>query len=500
MVEPNSIGRYNIIKELGRGGMATVFLARDPGVDRVVAIKVLPEQLAREAQLRVRFRREARIIAALEHAYIVPIYEYGEDAGQGPYLVMRYFPGGTLADQMKQKPMPLANVVRVTVRLATALDYAHRRGVIHRDLKPKNVLLDDEDEVVLSDFGVAKLLQETTELTASGAIVGTPPYMSPEQLRGAELNAQSDIYSLGIMVYEMFTGQLPYRSDSIYGLISQHNDAPVPELDTTQRNLPAACNAIVKRALAKKPDERYPTAGEFARALNGLLTQPLVMPVSITGPQQAVSTSVPTSPAADVPTAEVDYVPTPTPAPAAGADQPTAARSPVPSPMVTAKIQLRRPNWMWVAGGAGTLAALLLGASLMRNLVVGQPTITLTRTPPPVMTQTAPAPTRTPPPVQSSTRTPPPPASPTKTAPPPATLTATDTATSTLTRTPPPVQPTRTRTLAPVTHTAPPPPTATSIPPTQLPPPTNTNPPPPTDTPNPATNTPPPPPPTSTPP
>ena len=267
MAEPLSIGRYSIIKELGQGGMATVFLARDPGVERVVAIKVLPKQLAREGQMRLRFRREARIIAALEHAYIVPIYEYGEDDEQGPYLVMRYFPGGTLADQMRQHPMPLAAVVRVTVRLAAALDYAHRRGIVHRDLKPKNVLLDDEAEVVLSDFGVAKLLQETTELTAAGALIGTPPYMSPEQLRGAALTSQSDIYSLGIMVYEMLTGQVPYQSDSIYGLISQHNDAPVPELNTAHYHLPAACNPILKRALAKKPADRYTTAGEFFRVL-----------------------------------------------------------------------------------------------------------------------------------------------------------------------------------------------------------------------------------------
>lgn len=493
MAEPLSIGRYSIIKELGQGGMATVFLARDPGVDRVVAVKVLPEQLARESQLRARFRREARIIAALEHAYIVPIYEYGEDAGQGPYLVMRYFPGGTLADLMKQRPMPLAEVVRVTVRLATALDYAHRRGVIHRDLKPKNVLLDDEAEVMLSDFGVAKLLQETTELTAAGALIGTPPYMSPEQLRGAELTAQSDIYSLGIMVYEMLTGQVPYQSDSIYGLIRQHNDAPVPELNTAQYHLPAACNLAVKRALAKKPDERYATAGEFARALNGLLTQPLAMPVSRTGPQASVSTSAPTFPV-DVPTAEVDYVPTPTPA--SPLDAPTATRSSASAQILTAKIPLRRPYWMWMAGGAVTLIALALGVSMARNFVVGQssptPTLTLTTT----LTLTAPLPTRTPPPVASVTRTPPP-VQPTKTAPPPVTATNTSTATHTLTRTPPPVQPTRTS--PPISTATPVPPSATSIPPTNPPLPTDTQPPP-TNTTIPPTSTVPPPPATPTPP
>lgn len=174
------IGRYEILRELGRGGMATVYLARDPAFERQVAVKVLPPQLTRDTHYLSRFRREARVIAALEHPYIVPVYDYGEQGGQ-PYLVMRYMPAGTLANRTAGKPLPLETVTFIIARLAEALDEAHAHNVVHRDLKPTNVMFDARGQAYLSDFGVAKILEAAgAESLTGSSVIGTPAYMSPE--------------------------------------------------------------------------------------------------------------------------------------------------------------------------------------------------------------------------------------------------------------------------------------------------------------------------------
>ena len=171
------IGRYEIERELGRGGMAVVLLARDPAMKRQVAVKVLPRQFTFDPQFRARFQREAEVIAALEHPAIVPIYDFGEYDDQ-PYIVMRYMPGGSLADRLKRGALPLAEAARIFTRLASALDEAHARGIIHRDLKPGNILFDQRGDPYISDFGIAKLAETSTTFTGS-AIIGTPAYMSP---------------------------------------------------------------------------------------------------------------------------------------------------------------------------------------------------------------------------------------------------------------------------------------------------------------------------------
>ncbi len=272
------IGRYEIIRELGRGGMGTVFLARDPAFDRLVAVKILPAQLTHDPQFLLRFQREAKVIAALEHASIVPVYDYGEDAETGqPFIVMRFMSGGTLGERLTSGRMPLREVAPIAQRLADALDEAHSHNIVHRDLKPGNIIFDNKGQAFLSDFGIAKLLENNSLLTGTG-IVGTPAYMSPEQAAGGStIDGRSDVYSLGIIVYEMLSGHHPYGVETPMSMLyKQVNETP-PPLDTAGLGLPAVSRRIVARALAKKPDERYPSAGEFAKYLSGLHTGPPIL-------------------------------------------------------------------------------------------------------------------------------------------------------------------------------------------------------------------------------
>jgi eukaryotic-like serine/threonine-protein kinase len=198
-------GRYQIKRELGRGGMATVYLAHDPRFGRDVALKVLSGAYRDDPTFRGRFEREARTIASLEHPAIVPVYDFGED-GEQLYLVMRYISGGTLLDRIVMKPFTLAESAPIIQRIASALDHAHENGVIHRDLKPANILFDKYNNAFLSDFGIVKYIEATTQgLTGSG-VIGTPAYMSPEQIHGdQEIDGRSDIYTLGIILFEMLT-------------------------------------------------------------------------------------------------------------------------------------------------------------------------------------------------------------------------------------------------------------------------------------------------------
>jgi serine/threonine-protein kinase len=194
---PTRFGRYEIIEELRRGGMASVYRAYDPHFEREVALKVLPPQLLHDATFEARFKREAKVIATLEHSTIVPVHDFGEEGGQ-PYLVMRLMSGGSLADRLNQGPLALGEASRIIDRMAEALDQAHSKGIVHRDLKPGNILFDGQGNAYLSDFGISKLIQSSTPLTESNVIIGTPAYMSPEQGRGErDIDGRSDIYSLG---------------------------------------------------------------------------------------------------------------------------------------------------------------------------------------------------------------------------------------------------------------------------------------------------------------
>jgi serine/threonine protein kinase len=264
----SQIGRYEIKGEISRGGMSTVFHAYDPRFDRDVAIKVLPREFVHTPQFRARFEREARTIALLEHPAIVPVYDFGEEEGQ-PYIVMRYMAGGSLADRLNEGPMSLFEVVKMISRLAPALDAAHIKGVIHRDLKPGNILFDQYGNAFLSDFGIARLAQTKGPTLTGEVILGTPAYMSPERIQGEkqEIGSRSDTYALGVIVYHVLTGEVPYDSDNPAKIMMMHILEPVPNILDVSPDLPPAFDAVIKKTMAKNPDDRYDTAGEFSLAL-----------------------------------------------------------------------------------------------------------------------------------------------------------------------------------------------------------------------------------------
>ena len=264
---PKTIGRYRIKAELGRGGMSTVYLAHDPRFERDVAIKLLPLELLHQPTFRRRFEREAKVVASLDHPAIVPVYDFGEEDGQ-PFLVMRFMTGGSLGERLTQGSISIGESARIMKKLAPALDEVHTHGVIHRDLKPSNILFDQRNEPYISDFGTAKLKYAHTKLTDTGGAVGTPAYMSPEQIQGeAALDGRSDIYSLGVILFEMLTGKHPYQTNTPIAVAVKHMFEPVPNLREMDPNLPPACQELIVKAMAKQKGERYKTAVEFATEL-----------------------------------------------------------------------------------------------------------------------------------------------------------------------------------------------------------------------------------------
>jgi serine/threonine protein kinase len=268
MAIPTKIGRYVIKSELGRGGMATVYRAYDPSFEREVAIKVLPREMMHDPQFRARFEREIKLVAALEHPSIVPVYDVGEEDGQ-PYFVMRFMTGGSLSSRIANGKMDLEETARIVGKIAQGLTYAHKKGIIHRDLKPDNILFDDDEDPFISDFGIAKLTESTSGgLTGSGVMIGTPAYMSPEQATGKDIDGRSDVYGLGVIVYQMLSGQQPYNADTPMGVAIKHVTEPVPEILTVNPTLPYDVDEIIRNSMAKDKTKRYATAMDLAKALN----------------------------------------------------------------------------------------------------------------------------------------------------------------------------------------------------------------------------------------
>jgi tetratricopeptide (TPR) repeat protein len=258
-----TLGRYQIVGEVGRGGFATVYQGYDAGLQRPVALKVLHPELVRDEVALRRFQREAVAVARLRHPNIVVVYEFSQQDGFA-YIAMEYIEGTTLKAKLGQ-PLPLDEAVRIASDVASALEYAHKNGVVHRDIKPANVLLTAENHVVLADFGIAILAQNAD--SATRGLLGTPQYMAPEQALGEPIDARSDLYALGIVLFEMLAGQVPFRGDTPLATLALQVNAPVPKLRSFNPAVPESVEAMVERALAKDPAQRYPTAEEFRQAL-----------------------------------------------------------------------------------------------------------------------------------------------------------------------------------------------------------------------------------------
>jgi serine/threonine protein kinase/sugar lactone lactonase YvrE len=261
------LGPYRVLAPLGEGGMAAVFRAYQPNMDRDVALKVLPRHLASDPQFTARFENEARLLARLQHPHILPVFDFGQAEGYA-YFVMPLIETGTLAKVLRGQPLPSWQICVYMSQIGRALDYAHTRGLLHRDVKPSNVLVDESGNCLLTDFGIAKLVEGAAKFTATGMLVGTPAYMSPEQGRGASLDRRSDIYSLGVILYELATGRVPFSAETPVAVIYKHAHDPLPPVESLNPGLPPALVRIIYKALAKNPADRFQTAGEMADALD----------------------------------------------------------------------------------------------------------------------------------------------------------------------------------------------------------------------------------------
>jgi serine/threonine protein kinase len=325
----SNLGPFRILAPLGRGGMASVYKAYEPGLDRSVAIKLLPTEFLHDPTFAERFRREAQVVARLEHPNVIPIYAYGIDDGV-PWMSMRLIGGGSLSAILKGSGrLNTQRLLHTLGSVADALDYAHGSGVVHRDVKPQNILVDERGHVYLADFGLAKMVEGAPGLTQTGMIAGTPEYMAPEQALGGSIDHRVDIYSLGVVAYACLTGRVPFTADTPLAVLMKHVREPIPLPPVEE--VPDPVMHVLLKALAKSPDERWPTAGAFVHSLRQVGETPTVhMPGR-----------------RDVPTLVA-----PRPAPGEAAARPAGPRPTGPPPAPTWAISTR-----WVFA---TLAGLLV--------------------------------------------------------------------------------------------------------------------------------------------
>ena len=339
-----SLGRYHIIEQLGEGGMATVYRARDNRLDRDVAIKVIRTDLFGSSVLEhmlKRFEREARALAKLSHPNILKVLDYGEHQG-APYIVMEYLPGGTLKEKLAGRNLPWKESIRLLLPIAQALAYAHSEGIVHRDIKPSNILITQSGEPMLSDFGIAKIIEgeKTSELTGTGAGIGTPDYMAPEQGMG-QADERADIYALGVVLYQMVTGHIPFHADTPMAVLLKKNTEPLPRPTQYVRDLPGGVENVLVKALARDPENRYQTARDLVVAMQNLLENRSATAVKVALPPKASAATMVEM------TNEVAHAP-----------------------------EQRSNNWMWI-GAAGAIIVILIcivGAIvLVSNLTSGGP-------------------------------------------------------------------------------------------------------------------------------
>ncbi|MCC6132450.1 MAG: serine/threonine protein kinase [Acidobacteria bacterium] len=346
------LGRYRLESLLGRGGMAAVYRAFDEELRRAVAIKVILGEHVTDDSFLKRFKQEAELVAHLDHPNILPVYDFGEDAGR-PYLVMPLRDGGSLESRM-HGPVPPGAALSFIAQVAEALDAAHAAGILHRDVKPANVLLGRDDHIYLSDFGIAKMLETQKGLTATGMVIGTPTYMAPEQAAGKSTVPASDRYALAVMAFELLSGKPPYEGDSALAVLHQHVTAPVPPLSRSVPGLPLAVDGVLQKALAKEPADRHPSCREFARALASSVPGQLHA--------AAVTASPRTAPVAEEET-EALSIPVLTPAPAAPrleTPRPPAVRSEASTATAPATVPSGKKMWPLVVAAAVAAGVVLV--------------------------------------------------------------------------------------------------------------------------------------------
>jgi serine/threonine protein kinase len=331
---PKSIGRYRILDNIGAGGMAVVYLGQDEVFERQVAIKVLPSHLGQDPDNRERFRREAKAIASLEHAAVVPVYDYGQD-GEQLFLVMRFMQGGSLKDRLSHGRIPLSAAAVIFRRIATALDKAHSMGMIHRDIKPGNILFDLEENPYVTDFGLVKMVESSVQLTHS-EFFGTPAYTSPEQCQGEKaIDGRADVYSLAAVFFHMVTGNPPYESTNAMALLMKHVADPIPRLAVSAPDLPAELQTVIDRGMAKDPAERYSSAGEMAKEIERIASsRPSAAQAGAWGTGPPTESNFPPAPSS-APAVSFASLRKPKP-PASGGDMPTRRDSIAPGVMPSA--------------------------------------------------------------------------------------------------------------------------------------------------------------------